>query len=468
MLRNLCTGLCLGLALSPWGGSLVSAAFDASCNSNLVNYWGQNSYGAANPSDSQNWEKPLADYCRDDTTDVLVLSFLHIFNSGTDRLPGTNFANHCDVTFPGTDLLYCPDIGKDVSYCQSRGKKVLLSLGGAAGSYGFANDADAVKFASTIWNLFLGGSSDTRPFGSVQLDGIDLDIEGGSSTGYAAFVKALRNMYSKASDGKHYLVAAAPQCPYPDAYMGPLLSSSWVDMVFVQFYNNFCGVNNFPRFFNFEEWQNWADKVAVNKNVKVYLGVAGSPSAASFGYVGPDRLAEIINDSRPKYPAFGGVMIWDASQSYNNKVGGSSFAQSIKSTLRKGQKCASGTLPSDDTSSTEYPVETKTSNVPIATTTRSVPAPSTTTSDKPSVPSKTKSGSPSTPTDPSDTCVVEGSPCTNANQYTCNGYDFAQGATPLYLIDAWVKSGSSHPRERFPSIGKPHPYWSRRHRPLQQ
>jgi chitinase len=38
----------------------------------------------------------------------------------------------------------------------------------------------------------LGGSSDTRPFGDAVLDGVDLDIEGGSTTGYAAFVKQLR------------------------------------------------------------------------------------------------------------------------------------------------------------------------------------------------------------------------------------------------------------------------------------
>ena len=59
-----------------------------------------------------------------------------------------------------------------------------MSLGGASGSYGFQNDKDAVTFANTLWDLFGNGKSDTRPFGDAVLDGFDLDIEGGGSTGY--------------------------------------------------------------------------------------------------------------------------------------------------------------------------------------------------------------------------------------------------------------------------------------------
>lgn len=60
-----------------------------------------------------------------------------------------------------------------------------MSLGGAAGVYGFANDADGMAFADTLWNLFGAGTSSTRPFGDAILDGFDLDIEGGGPTGYA-------------------------------------------------------------------------------------------------------------------------------------------------------------------------------------------------------------------------------------------------------------------------------------------
>ena len=65
--------------------------------------------------------------------------------------------------------------------------------------------------------MFLGGTSDTRPFGSAVLDGIDLDIEGGGTTYFASFVNRIRELSQGAS--KQYYVTGAPQCPYPDAYM---------------------------------------------------------------------------------------------------------------------------------------------------------------------------------------------------------------------------------------------------------
>ena len=47
--------------------------------------------------------------------------------------------------------------------------------------------------AKSIWNAYLGGSGVNRPFGTVVLDGVDLDVE--APTGkqyYADFVKALK------------------------------------------------------------------------------------------------------------------------------------------------------------------------------------------------------------------------------------------------------------------------------------
>lgn len=59
----------------------------------------------------------------------------------------------------------------DIIGCQKRGKVLTISLGGATGGVGFQSDDQAESFADTIWNLFLGGSSDMRPFGSAILDG---------------------------------------------------------------------------------------------------------------------------------------------------------------------------------------------------------------------------------------------------------------------------------------------------------
>jgi chitinase len=112
----------------------------------------------------------------------------------------------------------CASLASDIQTCQSKGKLVTLSLGGATGSVGFQSDAQATSFAQTIWNLFLGGSSSTRPFGNAVLDGyvlgdlaphvaadhlvrfsVDLDIEGGGSAYYTTFVNKIRSLSAGAS-----------------------------------------------------------------------------------------------------------------------------------------------------------------------------------------------------------------------------------------------------------------------------
>jgi len=91
-------------------------------------------------------------------------------------------------------MLNCAStIGVDIRNCQSKGIKVVLSLGGAVGSYGFTSDAQATQFAGLLWDMVFEGNSSLRPFGEAVLDGVDLDIEGGSTTGYPTFVKAIRS-----------------------------------------------------------------------------------------------------------------------------------------------------------------------------------------------------------------------------------------------------------------------------------
>ncbi|KAJ2125125.1 Chitinase 2 [Coemansia sp. RSA 720] len=244
-----------------------------------------------------------------------------------------NFANACETTFEGTALLHCPNMAQDIKYCQSKGKAVILSMGGASGAYGFYGDSDAIAFADTVWNMFFKGNSDTRPFDDAVLDGIDLDIEGGSGAGYPAFIKQLRSHY--ASDpSKKYYTAAAPQCPFPDVYLSSTLNSAWFDMVYVQFYNNYCGLNSYSRWFNFDEWDNWAKTKALNKDVKVYIGAPGSPSAASSGYADGETLVSIYNNVRSKYSSLGGIMTWDVSQSRTSGI-----ARSIRTALDSGGMC---------------------------------------------------------------------------------------------------------------------------------
>ena len=77
--------------------------------------------------------------------------------------------NH--APFPGTDLPNCGFLASAIQTCQNKGKIALISLGGGGANPSFSSDSQAQQFADTLWNIFLGGSSNTRPFGSAVLDG---------------------------------------------------------------------------------------------------------------------------------------------------------------------------------------------------------------------------------------------------------------------------------------------------------
>ena len=52
-----------------------------------------------------------------------------------------------------------------------------------------------------------------------------MDIEGGSNKYYPAFVQELHYLMSS-DPSKDYLITGAPQCPYPDAHLGPVIPGS--------------------------------------------------------------------------------------------------------------------------------------------------------------------------------------------------------------------------------------------------
>ena len=155
---------------------------------------------------------------------MYIISFLTDFPQTSLNIVG------CDETFPGSTLLHCPALAADIKKCQSLGKKVLLSLGGAIGNYGFTSDSEAEAYADTLRDTFGNGESDTRPFDDAVVDGFDLDIENGNNVGYAALTKQLLKNYN----GGDYYIAGAPQCVYPDASLGDALDNGYFDFVFVR------------------------------------------------------------------------------------------------------------------------------------------------------------------------------------------------------------------------------------------
>lgn len=129
-------------------------------------------------------------------------------------------------------------------------------------------------------------------------------------------IKRLRKHFTTDSS-KDYYITGAPQCPYPDAMLGTVLDAVEFDAVNVQFYNNYCSTTSSS--FNFETWDTWAKETSPNSNVKVLLGVPGSNTAAGSGYVAYNALEPIVQELYSTYSSFGGVTLWDASASYENK-----------------------------------------------------------------------------------------------------------------------------------------------------
>ncbi|CAN6657746.1 endochitinase [Trichomonascus vanleenenianus] len=360
----------------------VSTAFSASANNNVAVYWGQNSAGG------ETTQQRLSYYCEAQQADIILLSFLDVFNA-TGNLPEINFASACGWPyFPDSELLQCTTIAADIKTCQDKGKKVLLSLGGGSGSYGFTSDAQAVEFADELWNLFGGGESDTRPFGDSVVDGFDLDIEGGGSIGYTSLVDELRVKYAT-DNSKTYYVSAAPQCPIPDAYLGDVIQNAELDFVFVQFYNNPCGVshyetNNFVEPLNFDGWNTVISGSSKSKNAKIYLGVPASATAANAGsYVPASEVISIATALQQQYSSFGGVMMWDASQAWAND----DFAGVVKhgidpaviiSTAATSSTVPPSTVPPSTVPTSTLPTSTPpTSTLPTSTLPTSTPPTST-------------------------------------------------------------------------------------------
>ncbi|KAJ4289406.1 Chitinase 2 [Collariella sp. IMI 366227] len=248
----------------------------------------------------------------DTAVNIIPVAFLNSIKNPTL----VNFANAGDncTTFPGTQLLSCPQIEEDIKTCQSLGKSIILSVGGATYTEGgFASAAEATTWATKVWEMFgpaNPSSTSLRPFGSASVDGFDMDFEA-VSRNMAPFAATLRQLMD--ATGRKYFLSAAPQCPFPDAAMGEMLSQVAFDFVSVQFYNNYCGANSYVPGtggnYNFARWDQWARTESVNKNVKVLLGVPGSPSAAGSGYVSGEQLRSVIQYSK-QFASFGGVMVW--------------------------------------------------------------------------------------------------------------------------------------------------------------
>ncbi|CAI8594014.1 unnamed protein product [Vicia faba] len=285
--------------------SISLALFFQSTNAgSLVVYWGQN-----------NGDGYLIDTCNSGLFQIVNIAFLSTFGIG--RPPQLNLAGHC---VPNN----CQNLRNSIKNCQNKGIKVMLSIGGEyRNTYSFSSPEDAMQLADYIWNNFLGGNSNSRPFGDAILDGVDFDIEGGSNLHYATLARKLHDHYNSDSTKKFYLTAA-PMCPFQDNILQRALSTGLFDYVWVQFYNNpICNfeTNNPTKFKN--SWNRWINSIPA-KNF--FVGLPASRSASQNGFV---PSSDLINQLLPivRSPKYGGVMIWDRfhdiTSKYSSQIKGS-------------------------------------------------------------------------------------------------------------------------------------------------
>lgn len=335
---------------------LLQQTTEAANKHQIVSYWGQNAvYNSMKAR--QYWEKDLVDFCRDYNYDTVVLSFLNVFfdRKNKDNMPGFNFAFHCEtpVSKDYPKMYRCPKIEEGIKECQKHGKKVLMSLGGAVGRAGFTDVAQAKLFAYRIYHLLLEGSDlqSIRPFGDAIMNGVDLDIENGQYQYYTEFIQELRRLEKTGS--QKYIVAAAPQCPYPDRLQGPSKGRflgdvpGLVDEIYIQFYNNWCHTGN-PRVF-WDHVRMWLDHSRKTNGPKILVGVPGNKKASGNAqhYRTPAEL-KVIYDKLKDEPLFGGIMFWDASFDQNNMIDGKHFSEHIADFMGRNGPLPTGnpvTLP---------------------------------------------------------------------------------------------------------------------------
>ena len=154
------------------GSAGAVATFNAKASTNQAVYYGQS---------PQTGDVTLGAICEDPSVDIVILAFLKTF-FGPGGYPVLNLGAACgsDATTEAqakgaTGILNCPEVAGNITICQNKGKKVMLSLGGADGTTVFASEQQAVAFATTVWDIFGGGTSDVgRPFGNIKLDGFDI------------------------------------------------------------------------------------------------------------------------------------------------------------------------------------------------------------------------------------------------------------------------------------------------------
>ncbi|WP_431727730.1 chitinase [Verrucosispora sp. TAA-831] len=231
------------------------------------------------------------------------------------------------------------DFSADVRTLQSRGKKVIISVGGETGRVAVNDAASAVAFADSVYALI-------QRYG---FDGVDVDLENGLNPTYMA--QALRSLRAKV--GSRLIIAMAPQTidmqnPTTSYFKLALDIKDILTVVNTQFYNSgaMLGCDNNAAYaqgtVNFIVALACIQLEAGLRPDQVGLGLPAGAGAAGGGIVAPsvvnaamDCLTRGTNcgSFRPPrtYPGLRGAMTWSINWdvTHNN-----SFARTVAPHLR--------------------------------------------------------------------------------------------------------------------------------------
>ncbi|MER7458619.1 cellulose binding domain-containing protein [Micromonospora sp. NPDC126480] len=226
------------------------------------------------------------------------------------------------------------DFSADVRTLQSRGKKVIISVGGETGRVAVNDAASAVAFSDSVHALI-------QRYG---FDGVDIDLENGLNPTYMG--QALRSLRAKV--GSRLIIAMAPQTidmqnPATSYFKLALDIKDILTVVNTQFYNSgsMLGCDNNAAYsqgtVNFIVALACIQLEAGLRPDQVGLGLPAGAGAAGGGIVAPsvvnaalDCLTRGTNcgSFRPPrtYPGLRGAMTWSVNWDVTN---GNNFARTV-------------------------------------------------------------------------------------------------------------------------------------------